>query len=551
MRNLKKRILLFAITICMAFCLSACKNENESVADTPATTTTQTEKITTTEPTEVTTTEATTTEPTTTTEETTTEATTTETTTEETTEATTTLAPDTVTTTTQPEPQVPQFVDSYSELGLDVDAVKSDIEMLKGFSDIPVIFVSTKDKKPVVSLEEYLDCAVDVFNCEDEYLIQGATAGIRVRGNSTAFYGDVNQILDNEVPYRIKFDEKTSMLGLNDSAECKSWVLLKANWNLVMDYTAFSMAEKIIENYSSDSKMVLVFINSKYKGIYVLCEQNQVNENRVDVFEPEKNYQGTDIGYYLELNNYAADDEDPYFTVTYEYATVEDLEGTRREFVPAEYSIKNDIYSDNQKRFIEKYVSNVFKIMYYACEKNTYYALDKNYNLVNSDYSNAYDCINAVADIDSIVNMYILYELVHDNDCGEGSFYMCVDFSKDSNYKKLTFISPWDFNWAYDGNPTHKYYAAAFNDMSFVNKYGDRTNPWFVLLNTEDWFVDLVKARWNEIGANTILNVLSDIEAELEANRDDFSLTAEWQVGSAMDLLKWVRNRVNWLDTEW
>ena len=247
MKNLKKRILLFAITLCMAFCLSACKNENESVADTPATTTTQKEEITTTEPTEVTTTEATTTEPTTTTEETTTEATTTETTTEETTEATTTLAPDTVTTTTQPEPEVPQFVDSYSSLGLDVDAVKSDIEMLKGFSDIPVIFVSTKDKKPVVSLEEYLDCAVDVFNCEDEYLIQGATAGIRVRGNSTAFYGDVNQILDNEVPYRIKFDEKTSVLGLNDNAECKSWVLLKANWNLVMDYIAFSMAEKIIE----------------------------------------------------------------------------------------------------------------------------------------------------------------------------------------------------------------------------------------------------------------------------------------------------------------
>ena len=62
--------------------------------------------------------------------------------------------------------------------------------------------------------------------------INEASAGIKVRGNSSAYYGDVSQILANKVPYRIKFDKKTNMLGLNNGAECKSWVLLKSDWEL-------------------------------------------------------------------------------------------------------------------------------------------------------------------------------------------------------------------------------------------------------------------------------------------------------------------------------
>ena len=40
-----------------------------------------------------------------------------------------------------------------------------------------------------------------------------------------------------------------------------------------------------------------------------------------------------------------------------------------------------------------------------------------------------------------MADLYILYELMCDYDCGEGSFYMCVDFSEGSKCTKLTFTA--------------------------------------------------------------------------------------------------------------
>lgn len=421
---------------------------------------------------------------------------------------------------------------------------------------LPIIHISTENKQNITSLENYVNCLVDVFNCDEEYKLEAEYAGIRVRGNSTAYYGDVNQILKNQVPYRIKFDKKTNMMGLNDGAKCKSWVLLKSQWNVVPDYMAFELAKAIMdgEYYSSDCTFAYVYVNKVFKGLYLLCEQNQINKNRVDLPEHEEGYTGTDIGYFLELDNYAS--ENPYwFSMDYCNETLTDLEGTTRKLVPAEYTIKNEIYSQEQVDFISKYLSNVYKIMIQAIKYEKYYTFDDNYNLIDASkiYDNAYDTINAVVDIKSVVDMYILYEICHDYDCGEGSFYMAVDFSGKSGYDRLTFTAPWDFNWAYSDASTGRYYAGAFNDMSFVNQYGDRTNPWFVLLMGTDWFTELVKEKWTELNnENKINSVIKLCSNTIKNYWDEFTIEKfNSYPQSAQSLVKWVKERVNWLNTQW
>lgn len=421
---------------------------------------------------------------------------------------------------------------------------------------LPIIHISTENKQNITSLENYVNCLVDVFNCDEEYKLEAEYAGIRVRGNSTAYYGDVNQILKNQVPYRIKFDKKTNMMGLNDGAKCKSWVLLKSQWNVVPDYMAFELAKAIMdgEYYSSDCTFAYVYVNKVFKGLYLLCEQNQINKNRVDLPEHEEGYTGTDIGYFLELDNYAS--ENPYwFSMDYSNETLTDLEGTTRKLVPAEYTIKNEIYSQEQVDFISKYLSNVYKIMIQAIKYEKYYTFDDNYNLIDASkiYDNAYDTINAVVDIKSVVDMYILYEICHDYDCGEGSFYMAVDFSGKSGYDRLTFTAPWDFNWAYSDASTGRYYAGAFNDMSFVNQYGDRTNPWFVLLMGTDWFTELVKEKWTELNSeNKINSVIKLCNNTIKNYWDEFTIEKfNSYPQSAESLVKWVKERVNWLNTQW
>lgn len=467
-----------------------------------------------------------------------------------------------VTTTAEPVVTLPattkQVINSepatYESLSADKAEKESFKKKVRSESKIPVISVTTAPDDMIASREKYTSCVVDVFNCDEKLEINEASAGIKVRGNSSAYYGDVSQILANKVPYRIKFDKKTNMLGLNNGAECKSWVLLKSDWDLIRNDIAFRFGRTIMgdSNFCSDGQLVHLYVNEEFQGVYELCEQCQINPNRVDISEPAEGCTDTDIGYYLELDNYATSDEDNhYISMDYENATVTDINGETRQFVPAEYSIKNDLYSQNQIDFIDKYLNNLFKIVYEACENGKYYKFDENYDLVDSDVTTAEEAVSNVMDIDSVRDMYILYEIVHDYDCGEGSFYMCVDLSKDSKCPKLKFTSPWDFNWAYNDS-TEKYYAGAFADKNFVAKKGDRSNPWFIILCKQDWFMDAVKEKWTEMSQEKLLQGCIKTEREYLKEYDaDLRKGEEWGPDSAEDLFNWIENRIYWLNSQW
>ena len=468
----------------------------------------------------------------------------------------------TVTTMTEPVVTLPattkQVINSepatYESLSADKAEKESFKKKIRSESKIPVISVPTAPDDMIASREMYTSCVVDVFNSDEKLEINEASAGIKVRGNSSAYYGDVSQILANKVPYRIKFDKKTNMLGLNNGAECKSWVLLKSDWDLIRNDIAFRFGRTIMgdSNFCSDGQLVHLYVNEEFQGVYELCEQCQINPNRVDISEPAEGYTDTDIGYYLELDNYATSDEDNhYISMDYENATVTDINGETRQFVPAEYSIKNDLYSQNQIDFIDKYLKNLFKIVYEACENGKYYKFDENYDLVDSDVTTAEEAVSNVMDIDSVRDMYILYEIVHDYDCGEGSFYMCVDLSKDSKCPKLKFTSPWDFNWAYNDS-TEKYYAGAFTDKNFVAKKGDRSNPWFIILCKQDWFMATVKEKWTEMSQEKLLQGCIKTEREYLKEYDaDLRKGEEWGPDSAEDLFNWIENRIYWLNSQW
>ena len=439
---------------------------------------------------------------------------------------------------------------TYESLGVDKDAKVAFETKTAAKTRLPVINITTTgNKEMILSKEVYTDCVVDVFNAGKEFEMDEVSAGIKVRGNSSAYYGDVEKIKRNPVPYRIKFDKKQNMLGLNDGAKCKSWVLLKTDWNICANDIAFRMGREIFDDtaFVSDAQYVHLYVNDKLQGLYLLCEQSQVNEYRVNVSEAPDGYTGTDIGYYLELDNYADREEDNiYFTMDYEGAKVTDVRGVSREFVPADYSIKNDIYSEEQKAFIDKYLNNVFKILYNATEKGVYYTFDANFDLIPSDYTTAEETVSAVMDMDSVVDMYLLYEIVHDYDCGEGSFYMCVDFAEGSNTPKLQFTSPWDFNWAYNDSTT-RYWAGAFCTNSFANQYGDRSNPWLILLAKQDWFHDLCADKWAAERENVRKAVQTerDILAKYEK---DINVKEQYGTSSASNLLDWVDKRLTWMD---
>lgn len=370
---------------------------------------------------------------------------------------------------------------TYKLLGLDKEEKETENQSLAEQWTLPIVSVTTKNGEYILSRTEYLSCIIDVFNCPDKWKIDEASAGIRIRGNSSAYYGDEEKVKSNPVPYRIKFDKKTKMLGLNNGAKCKSWVLLKAEYDIIRNDLALRFGRSIMNGHAfcSDAAFVHVYVNGIYQGIYTLCEQCQVNEYRVSITEPDEAETGINIGFYMVIDN---NPEYPRsFTINYGGHRVEDIEGFSRQFLKTAYTLKSDVYTQGQIDFITQYINNVFEIVYQACEKETYLQLDAAYDLIPASYTSVKETICNVLDIDSIVNMYILYELMHDYDVGEGSFYMCVDFSEDSTCSKFQFTSPWDFNWTCKGR-TDRFGAGSFSEVSFIGEYGDRTNPWFVLL---------------------------------------------------------------------
>lgn len=413
-------------------------------------------------------------------------------------------------------------------------------KLAKGL-DLPMVSIITLDKKEILSKEEYVTSVVDILNCEEEFAFSAA-AGVKVRGNSTAD--------TPEKPYRIKFDKKQNMLGLHEGKEYKSWVLLKSQWNLAMDYMGFTLADAILEDryYSSDCTYVNVYVNGKFKGIYLLCEQNQVADGRVDIYEPKKDEMQTDIGYLVELDNYADEGDDPYFNVDYLGAELTDISGKTNTFVPADYSIKSDTYSDEQRAFIEKYIKGAFKILYEAAEKDNPMKFDEDYNVVSAEGITAKEAAEAVIDLESLAFLLIHDELIHDYDVGEGSFYMAVDFSKDSTINKLTFTAPWDFNWAYNDNPSRKFFACTFQPI--VGEQ-DRSNPWYITAMKAEWFSEIVIAKWKELDSTgAVTAAVNEVKAGVEGLRNDLG-DEEWKIDSANDIIKFVERRIAWLNKQW
>lgn len=436
---------------------------------------------------------------------------------------------------------------SYARYGLDPEAMSAfEAEAAEG-KQLPILHVSTEGGEYILSRTEYSSCVIDVFNCPEEQELREGSAGIRVRGNSSGYYGDVEKIKANPVPYRIKFDKKTNLLGLNGGAKCKNWVLLKAGYDLIRNDLAFRFGRAILGEHAfcSDSALVHVYVNQVYQGVYTLCEQCQANEYRVDVTEPDEDYTGVDIGYYMVIDN---NPEPPCsFQVDYGKHRVTDLEGVRREFVATAYTVKSDVNTAGQVDFICQYINNVFEIVYQACESGCFYTLDENCELAPASFSSAEEAVSDVLDVESVADMYLLYEIMHDYDVGEGSFYMCVDFSEGSRCPRLQFTSPWDFNWTCEGR-TDRYWAGSFSEAEFIGRNGDRSNPWFIVLIKQDWFRSLVTARWTALSEQSAVRACINEEIVLlGACAEELTQSA---VNSAYNVIVWLNKRLNWMDAQ-
>lgn len=454
---------------------------------------------------------------------------------------------------TPPEEQKSYSIDGFENLALQIATINI---VTDDGSDI------TGTSKP--DTQVYKPCTVSLTNGRDGENFTAARANVRVRGNNTADY--------DKKSYRVKFDEKINLLGLNGGADCKNWVLLACykDVTFLRDAIVFELAKQtLVKNgyYSSDYAFAEVSVNGRYNGLYIVAEQQQVNKNRVDIAEPVDGYTGNDIGWFVEFDGNASMTESPedYFTVNYRSdgykITCED--GT--EFYPgqvfgsgmANYTIKNDIYASSQRQFIQDYTKNVFKLIYDAIYKNEYHAFNSDFTaLVPSEFNDAKSAIAAAVNIDSIIDTFIIAEIACDNDVDWSSFFFTVDLSEKGD-KKLTFQAPWDFDSGFGMMRGLENYDKIFSANVSTNAM-KALNPWLSVFFSADWFKKAVAERFKQLEDAGVFDRLVElIDKVTEAYEpyfaknyekwDNLGKTVDPVQGDAVETFKTHKEASDWL----
>lgn len=433
----------------------------------------------------------------------------------------------------------------------------------------------------------YVDCTVSYTGTDGITSVDSIPAQVKVRGNWTTSY--------EKKPLRIKFGEKQSLGGLNGGQAFKNWLLLAEYKDLSMlrNKTALELGRKILEEdlYCSDCELVEVEINGEYWGVYLLAEQQEAAKGRVNVPEPKKEETGPEVGYLLEYDAYYTLESRLHsFTINYNnYAPLIPFDGTgkAKPFTPIStdperkkdlvgFTIKSSIRSENQRVAIRNFVANAYIIMYSAAYKDTALEMTPDFRNTVPSSKTPREAVEAVVDVQSLADMYILSEITCDPDIYYSSFYMSVDLSRNGT-RKLRFEAPWDFDSAMgnryvveDGRGFH-----AANVVDDVNHVYRAINPWLAVLMQQEWFRDIIARKWTDlydrgVFSDAVARIRSDsrkYEAaftrnyqrwsnmadksplDYELNREAFACRSEAE--SAEQLAHWLERRIDFLNGVW
>lgn len=322
------------------------------------------------------------------------------------------------------------------------------------FAAIPTIKITTQNGSDVTEKKYY------VMNLElndsdnPEYNISKTENidSIRVRGNSTSGV--------SKKPYRIKFNKKTSLFGL---PKAKSWVLL-ANYydnTQMLNALAFELGKRLGLEHTPDYRFVDVYVNNNYKGIYMLCDQVQVNENRVNISKKD--------GWLVEFDYHAPDADEIRFQWTWN--GLDNKKDSLGTFVKSpDYDnpktadvqwIKNDLNDLSSKMFASNFPENGYRDLIDLDAMAKYIMVQK--FMDNFDFNS------------QVQNGFLPGSNYHYKDVGTKIFAGPLwDFDLSAG---VTFsFSPEHFTTTGDNNhhgviPTHTYYKRFFDDPVFLAKW--------------------------------------------------------------------------------
>ena len=375
---------------------------------------------------------------------------------------------------------------------------------------LPRLDVFTQNEQPIESKTEYVGCRVSLQNVALEYAMEDVEAKIRGRGNDTWSYYP-------KKPYRLKFEEKTSLFG---ETEQKSWVLLALynDFSRMKDRLGFMLADSLDRGeFVPCYHYVDLHVNGSYQGLYLLTDRIDENAGRTDI----------------EASITAGMEETPFLVELDARAPEEGTEGVDWFSVygmtyAVRYPNAQERASAEQFSYIREYIQAVDTL----CRTEGV----------------TMDALSQYVDVESLAAFYLVQELMGQPEINWKSVYM---------YKtaegKLKMGPVWDFDWAAMGPSTGKY-KDSYRDLT----EGFRSSGnWFdALYHGSEEFRALLKEMWQDAreGFSETLDRAEADRAQITRAAERDHLRWHWyRIGSSYELysenvIAWCRARMAWLD---
>lgn len=367
--------------------------------------------------------------------------------------------------------------------------------------------------------DDYVHCSVYAYGMADNTIID-KDSKIKIRGNSTA--------AANKKPYNIKFSDKVDLYGFG---EAKKWSFLADAYEPTMlrNRLFLGFAKEMDLEYTSNCEYCELWLDGKYNGIYLLTESVETGKNRVNI--------DTDNGDFLiEYESSRAEEGVTYISTNHGWRfAMSDPEEPDEETLD----------------YLTKTINN----------------------LDSTVYSDNYDDVKEIIDIDSFAKFYVLNEFAKTADFG----YSSVNFYyKDGKF----FAGPaWDFDQSSGNrNISHTDYWVTVNIdattsvNSYEELYGYKNNKIYnKLLQYPEFrqsvienFIKYSNYMTNMYGDNGIIDNLLDKYGNLikqnyePVEKNGANWVCEYLVTDITDyddnityLKNWLQKRYEYLKKEW
>ena len=365
-------------------------------------------------------------------------------------------------------------------------------------SAIPELTITTTDPSiaEIPSKDYYLEGTLAV-NGRGGYEDYTGKTEVKGRGNSTWGYP--------KKPYRLKLNKKAEICGLG---KAKNYVLLANHLDptLMLNSVAFKIGRLLELPFTNHAIPVDVVLNGIYKGSYLLTEQIEVKENRVDLDENNS--------VMWELDSYW-DDEPKFKSTAFNLPVmVKDPDLTTEQF---------EYWKKDFNAFTTQFAKE-------PLEGNSYVDM---------------------IDIESVAKFLITFNLVHNMEINHPT---SVFLHKEGNGKYV--MGPiWDFDWAYDYEGTSNHFGR-YNTPLFSSSMNGVGTAFFQRFLQDSRVKAIYKRTWQDFKNNkldALLQYVDDyavmLKPSVERNSELWENTRSFDT-KVKELKTWLRNRADYIDSE-